>query len=201
MKLYFAPQTGSLAAIICLAEAGLDYEPVKVSLKDKTLLDGGDYRKVNPLGYVPFLVLDDGTGMAENAAILQYIADQVPAKKLAPPNGDLLRYQLQSWLSFTATELHKNLKSFFNPHATEAAKDAARNMLTNRFTWVDSELSERDYVVGDAFSVADAYLFVIASGASGAGLDLSGMKNVAAFRERVGQRESVKAALDKEKSA
>lgn len=115
MKLYYSPGACSLSPHIVLHEAGLAYEPVLASTKTHKLQDGTDYYGINPLGYVPFLVLDDGDTLHEGPAIVQYLADLVPEKKLAPANGTMARYHLQEWLNFIGTELHKGFGPLFNP--------------------------------------------------------------------------------------
>lgn len=198
MKLYYSAGACSLSPHIVLEEAGLKYEAISAPTKTKVLPDGSDYRKVNPLGYVPYLVLDDGTGLREGPAIVQYIADQAPDRKLAPPNGSLARYQLQSWLNFIATELHKGFGLLFNPAFGDDAKALFKAKLLERLTWVDGELAGKSHLMGNDFTVADAYLFTVTNWAPRVGLDISGLKNVAAWRERVAARPAVKAAMKAE---
>jgi len=198
MKLYYSPGSCSLSPHIVLEESGLQYETILAPTKTKVLPDGSDYRKVNPLGYVPYLVLDDGTGLREGPAIVQYVADQAPAKKLAPANGTLARYQLQSWLNFIGTELHRSFGPLFTPGTPEETKQASKDRLLGRLTWVDGELAGKQYLMGDDFSVADAYLFTVTNWAKPTGLDISGLKNLAAYRERVAARPAVQAAMKAE---
>ena len=162
------------------------------------LPDGSDYRKVNPLGYVPYLVLVDGTGLREGPAIVQYLADQAPAKKLAPANGTPARYQLQSWLNFVATEVHKGFSPLFNPAMPDEAKRLAKERVLDRLTWADGELAGKQYLMGDDFTVADAYLFTVTNWAKPVGLDISGLKNLLAWRERVAARPAVQRAMKAE---
>ena len=136
-------------------------------------MEGGDYKSVNPLGYVPALRLDDGTVLTEGPAIVQYIADQVPDKQLAPPNGTLQRTQLQSWLNFISSELHKGFSPLFNPAMPEAAKQHFRERLATRFQHLDQHLADKAYLLGPTFSVADAYLFTVSNWAAHTGVDLS----------------------------
>ena len=198
MKLYYSAGACSLSPHIALEESGLKYEAISAPTKTKVLPDGSDYRKVNPLGYVPYLVLDDGTGLREGAAIVQYIADQVPDKQLAPPNGTVARYQLQSWLNFIGTEIHKNFGPLFNPAMPEEAKQISIGNLNNRLKWVDGELAGKSYLTGDAFTVADGYLFVVTNWAKPLGIDLSPYPNLLAFRERVAARPAVQRAMKAE---
>ena len=198
MKLYYSAGACSLAAHIALEEAGLKYEAISAPTKTKLLPDGSDYRQVNPLGYVPYLVLDDGTGLREGPAIVQYIADQVPGKNLAPANGTIARYQLQSWLNFVATEVHKSFSPLFMPGTPEETKQASKDRLISRLTWVDGELAGKPYLMGDDFTVADGYLFTVTNWAKPVGLDISGLKNLAAYRERIAARPAVQAAMKAE---
>lgn len=198
MKLYYSPGACSLSPHIALHEAGLAFTAVKAPTKTHKLDDGTDYYSINPLGYVPLLELDDGTRLTEGPAIVQYIADQVPAKNLAPANGTLPRYKLQSWLTFIGTELHKNFGPLFNPATPQEMKDATKERLAGRFKWVDGELAGKQFLMGDTFSVADGYLFTVTNWTKPTGVDISGFVNIQAFRERVGARPAVQAAMKAE---
>jgi glutathione S-transferase len=198
MKLYYSPGACSLAPHIVLNEAGLPFEKVKTDTRTKTTEGGGDFWQINPLGYVPVLELDDGTRLTEGPAVVQYIADQVPQKKLAPPNGTLERTKLQMWLNFTTSELHKSFSPLFNQAMPEEAKKIFRERIGTRFAHVDKHLAGTDYLMGREFSVADAYLFVISNWASRVDVDLAPCPNVLAWRKRVGARPAVQAALKAE---
>lgn len=200
MKLYYKPGACSLSPHIALEEAGLKYEAESVDLAKKTTETGGDFWQVNPNGYVPALVLDDGTLIAEGAAIVQYIADQAPEKKLAPANGTLPRYRLQGWLNFIATELHKNYAVFFNPAGKDNTgwKDICKANLDKRLAHVDAELAGKPYLLGDDFSVADGYLFTTLRWWKAIGNDFAAWPNLAAYFERVNARPAVQAALKAE---
>jgi glutathione S-transferase len=195
MKLYYSPGACSLSPHIVLREAGLAFEPVLASTKTHKLTDGSDYYAVNPLGYVPMLELDDGTRLREGPAIVQYIADQVPTKNLAPANGTLPRYRLQEWLTFIGTEVHKQFSPLFNPAMPEEGKKVFRDKLAQRFEWIDQQLQGRDYLMGDNFSVADAYLFTVSNWAKPMNIDLSQRKNLLGFRERMSARPAVQEAM------
>ena len=162
------------------------------------LEDGTDYYSINPLGYVPLLELDDGTRLTEGPSIVQYIADQVPAKKLAPANGTLERYKLQSWLNFISTELHKGFSPLFNPATSADYKPMVIDKLMSRMKWVDGQLAGKQYLMGDAFSVADPYLFTVTNWAPRVGVDISSFANIASFRERMAARPAVQAAMKHE---
>ena len=198
MKLYYSPGACSLSPHIVLQEAGLPFEKVKADTKTKVLPDGTDYKTINPLGYVPLLELDDGTRLTEGPAIVQYIADRVPDKRLAPPNGTLERTRLQMWLNFVTSELHKGFSPLFNAAMPEEAKRIFRDRLGTRFAHLDKHLAGNDYLMGKDFSVADAYAFVVSNWAGRVDVDLSPYANVLAWRKRVGARPAVQAAMKAE---
>ena len=198
MKLYYSPGACSLSPHIVLREAGLAFEPVLASTKTHKLQDGTDYYAINPKGYVPLLELDNGERLTEGPAIVQYIADQVPAKKLAPTAGTMARYRLQEWLNFITSELHKSFSPLFNPAMPEEGKALYRTRLGDRFKWVDGQLAGKNYLMGEDFSVADAYLFVVAGWSKHVGVDISGLANLGAFMARVGARPAVQEALKAE---
>ena len=198
MKLYYSAGACSLSPHIALEEAGLKYEAVSAPTKTHKLADGTDYYGINPLGYVPLLELDDGTRLREGPAIVQYIADQVPGKNLAPANGSLARYQMQSWLTFVGTELHKNFGALFTPGTADDIKTAAKTKIGSRLKWVEGELAGKQYLMGDGFTVADGYLFTILTWATHLGLDLSSCPNLVAYRDRVAARPAVIAAMKAE---
>jgi len=198
MKLYYSPGACSLSPHIVLREAGLKFEPVLASTKTHKLQDGTDYYTINPKGYVPLLELDNGERLTEGPAIVQYIADQAPDKKLAPANGTFARARLQEWLNFTTSEIHKTYSPLFNPAVPEEYKTMAKAKLQDRYRWVDSQLEGKSYVLGDAFSVADAYLFTVTNWAPRVGVDLSAYKNIAAYMARVAARPAVQEAMKAE---
>ena len=198
MKLYYSAGACSLAAHIALEEAGLKYEAISAPTKTKLLPDGSDYRQVNPLGYVPYLVLDDGQALRECAIVCQYVADQAPAKKLIPACGSMARYQLQMWMHFIATELHKGFSPLFNPAMPDEAKKIARDRLQDRLKFVDGELAGKTYLMGTDFTVADGYLFTVTNWAKPMAIDLSPYPNLLAWRERVAARPAVQAAMKAE---
>ena len=198
MKLYYSPGACSLSPHIVLREAGLAFEPVLASTKTHKLEDGTDYYTINPKGYVPLLELDSGDRLSEGPAIVQYIADQVPAKKLAPAAGTMERYRLQEWLNFITSELHKGIGGIFNPAMPEEAKVLMRAKALDRLKWVDSQLEGKQYLMGDAFTVPDAYLFTVTNWTKFTGIDISGLKHLAAFMARMAARPAVQEALKAE---
>ena len=197
MKLYAFPGACSLSPHIVLRELSLPFELVKVNVKTRTLPDGSDYRKVHPLTYVPLLELDDGTRITEGPAIVQYLADRVPEKRLAPPNGTMERVRLQTWLNFASTEIHKGFTPMFNTGLPEDMKDLLRAKVRPVLQWLDGDLAKGPYVMGEQFTVADAYLFTVTMPyrAKRAGIDISPYRNIAAYRDRVAARASVQAAV------
>lgn len=198
MKLYYSPGACSLSPHIALREAGLGFDLVKKDLHSQQLEDGSDFRAINPKGYVPALVLDDGQVLTEGPAIVQYIADRVPERKLAPPAGSMERVRLQEWLNYITSEIHKTFSPLFNKQASEDWKAAARALLDRRIGYVAQALEGRDYLMGDTFTVADCYLFTTLNWAHWVKIDLSRWPALAAYLERVRARPSVQAALKAE---
>jgi glutathione S-transferase len=200
MKLYYFAGACSLSPHIVLRESGLPFEAVRVDVKTRTLADGSDYYRIHPLAYVPLLELDGGERMTEGPAIVQYIADRVPEKALAPRNGTPERYRLQSWLNFVSTELHKGFTPMFNTGLPEDVKNIFRSKLAPVLTWLDSALQGRRFLVGETFSVADAYLFTVTMPyrAKRAGLDLAPYTNLLAYREGIASRPAVVEAMKAE---
>jgi glutathione S-transferase len=198
MKLYYSPGACSLSPHIALLEAGLPYDLVKVDLKAKKLENGDDYLKVNPKGQVPALGLDNGELVTEGPVIVQMIADKASAKNLAPARDSAERYKLQEWLNFITTELHKNFSPLFNPAIPDEVKAFFRDRIMGKFKYANEKLAGRDYLMGKQFTVADGYLYTMLRWADGHKMDLSGLKNLMAFKDRVAARPKVQEALTKE---
>jgi glutathione S-transferase len=194
MKLYYSPGACSLSPHIALREAGLAFEPVRVDLRAKKLADGGDFLAVNPDGYVPVLGLDDGSVLTEGPAIVQYIADLAPDKKLAPANGTPERYRLQSALNFISTELHKSYSPLFSKSAGADWKSSARKTIAERLAHLHDRLKD-DYLLGDRFTVADGYLFTVLRWSKFVDFDLSPWPRLVAHEARVAARPAVQEAL------
>ena len=171
MKLYISPGACSMASNIALHEAGIQFELSKVDKRTKRA-DGVDFVTINPKGYVPALRLDDGQVLTENVAVLQYIADLNPAAKLAPAAGTMERYRLQEWLSFINSELHKSFTPLFSSEATEDMKTFARNNLAKRLAYLEGALGDKKYLMGDQFTIADAYLFTVLGWGSHVGVEI-----------------------------
>ena len=195
MKLYFSPGACSLSPHIILQEAGLPFTTEKVNIRTKLTASGADFNAINRKGYVPALELDNGMILTEGPAIVQYIADQAPEKQLTPARGSAEHYQMLEWLNFIGTEIHKNYSPLFNTAASDDAKAGARAMLARRFTFVAGHLDGRDYLVGERFSVADAYLFTVANWAAVVQLDLSPFPALQAYQARIAARPAVQQAM------
>jgi glutathione S-transferase len=198
MKLYYSNGACSLSPHIALREAGIPFELVRASTKTHALDDGTDYYTINPKGAVPLLELDNGERLSEGPAIVQYIADLAPASGLAPANGTWERTRLQEWLNFITSELHKGYSPLFNPATPDAYKTIAVENLHKKYTYVDSKLAGKNYLTGDTFTIADAYLYTVTNWARAVKLDLGAYKNLAAFMARVGARPAVQEALKAE---
>jgi len=198
MKLYFTPLACSMASRITAYEAALPVTFVEVDPKIGQLPDGGDYHAINPLGQVPALMTDAGETMSENAAVLQYLADQAPASGLVPRAGDIARYHLQQWLSFIGTELHKQL---FIPLLAQQSNDGAKDFALLRgarpLARLNAHLVENDYLL-DRFTVADAYLVAVLNWAQYCGLDLTGYTAISAYLKRLKERPSIARAMAEE---
>ena len=194
MKLYFSPGACSLASHITLLEAGLGFVADKVDMRTRQTSGGIDFKTINPKGYVPALELDDGEVLSEGPAILQYLADQKPGAQLAPPAGTLARYRLMEWLTFIGTELHKGFGPLLRPGTADDVKTQARDKLGQRLAYVAQYLSSRQHLVGDHFTVADAYLYTVLTWARAGGIDLAAWPVLVAYRDRIQQRPAVQAA-------
>jgi glutathione S-transferase len=198
MKLYYSPGACSLSPHIALKEAGLPFDLVKVDLKAKKLEDGSDYLAVNPKGQVPALDIDNAGLFTEGAVIVQAVADKAADKKLIPAQGTPERYRAQEWLNFIGSELHKNFSPLFQPVLSDDTKTFFKNRLMGKFTYLDQALAGRDYLMGNAFTVPDAYLFTMLHWAERMGFDLSALKNLTAYKARVAARPKVQEALKAE---
>ena len=198
MKLYYSPGACSLSPHIVAREAGIPFELAKVDLKTHKTDDGKDYYSINPRGYVPALQLDDGTLLREGPAIVQFLADKVPQTGLAPTAGTIDRVKLQEWLTFTGTEIHKQVSWLFAPNSPEEAKKIVRDKLATRFTELDKLFAGQKFLMGDRFTVADAYLFTVTNWANFVAIDLKVYPNLSGFMARVAARPKVQEALKAE---
>jgi len=198
MKLYYSPGACSLSPHIVLRELAVPFDLVKVDLKSHRVEGGGDYRAINPKGYVPALELDDGDILTEGPAIIQLLADQHPDRALAPPNGTRARAHLQEWLNFISTEVHKQFSPLFNPKTPAEVRAEQKHKIEGRLDYIGPRLADRPYLF-DAFSVADAYLFTVLRWARPMEIALDRWPHIAAYLQRMGERPAVRAALAAER--
>ncbi|MBI1776456.1 MAG: glutathione transferase GstA [Proteobacteria bacterium] len=198
MKLYYSPGACSMSPHIVLREAGLAFDLEQVDLKAKKTKAGADFKAINPKGMVPVLQLDDGQVLTEGPAIVQYLADQKPEAGLAPKAGTIERARLQEWLNFVTAELHKGFTPLFKPNTPEDYKPIARETLSERFAYLDKQLAGKQYLLGDKFTVADAYCFTVLGWSQYQNIDLSPWPNIKSYMARVAQRPKVKEAMTAE---
>jgi glutathione S-transferase len=198
MKLYFAPGACSLSPHIVLREAGAKFDLEQVDLREKKTKKGDDYWKINPKGQVPLLELDDGQMISEGPAIVQYVADKNPGAGIIPAAGSIDRYHLQGWLTHIGTELHKTYGPMFRPTTPDEYKKISKETLANKYKNIDKMLEGKQYLMGDKFTVADAYLYTVTRWAPRVEFDLSPFPNVKAFMERMNARPKVQEALKAE---
>ncbi|MEP2990007.1 MAG: glutathione transferase GstA [Parasphingorhabdus sp.] len=199
MKLYYKPGACSLATHITLYEAGAPFEVDEVDTEAGCTKSGKDYKSINPKGYVPALELSDESVLTEGAAVLQYVADQNPESSLAPKAGSIERTRVQEYLSYTGSELHKAFGPFFSDTASDVDKEKAGVNVASKFDYLNEILNDgRDYLVGNSFSVADAYLFVVSNWSNSVGIDLTRWPHIAAFVDRVSKRPATQVAMKAE---
>ncbi|MEA3015577.1 MAG: glutathione S-transferase [Sphingomonadales bacterium] len=195
MKLYYAPAACSQAPHIAAREAKLPIDLAKVEFPSKRTADGEDLYAVNPKGAVPALRLDDGSVLTENAVILQYLADRAPGSELALPADGIERYRLLEWLNFIATELHKGFAPLWNPATPDAFKDATREALGKKFDYLQEQIGEGPYILGDRFSILDAYAFAVLNWTGIHAIDIGRWPGLAAYLQRVAERPAVRETL------
>ena len=193
MKLYYSPGACSQAPHIVLHETGLSHEAVKVDLKEKKTEDGRDYRAINPKGSVPAIELDNGEVLTENAVVLQYLGDRAGSGDWLPGSGEFRRYRVLEWVNFITTELHKSFGPLFKADAADETKAFFRKLIGERLDYVEKEFVG-PYLMGDALTLADAYLFVITGWAEKM-LGLDRWPKLADFRTRMKERPAVRDVL------
>jgi glutathione S-transferase len=198
MKLYYSPGACSLSPHIVLLEAGVPFTLEKTDIKKKKTADGGDYYQINSKGAVPALQLDDGRVLTEGPAVVQYIADQKPDSGLAPRWGTFERYQLMELLNFISSEVHKSYHPLFTPGSSPESKAAAVEDLGKKFDWLSKRITAGKYLLGDVFTVADAYLFVMLRWMDSTKIERGKWPTLAAYFELVGRRPKVQEALKAE---
>lgn len=197
MKLYYSPGACSLAPHIVLRESGLQFSLQKVNTAKHTT-EGADYYTINPKGQVPLLELDDGQRLSEGPVITQYIADRAANTKLMPAAGSMARYRVMEWQNYITSELHKSFSPLFRPDFDAAAKSTITGLLRKKYEWVDSRLRDSQYLTGDDFTAADAYLFTVTSWAKHVSLNLSDLNHLQRYLERVAERPAVREAMKAE---
>ncbi|MXQ14369.1 glutathione transferase GstA [Microvirga makkahensis] len=195
MKLYYAPGACSLAPHIVAREAGLSLDLIKVDLRDRTTETGQSFEEINPKGYVPALRVESGEVLTEVSAIIQYLASQAPLSNLMPGHDGFDRFRFLEWLGFISTEIHKGFGPLWRPNFPEDVKQAARDRLFQRFAYLDKYFAEKPYIMGESFTIADAYLFTVLNWAHVHKLDMSAYSNIAAFVNRIAARPKVQEAL------
>lgn len=198
MKLYFAPGACSLSPHIVAQELGIPVSLVKVDTQKKVTESGADFWAINPKGYVPAVELDNGQVLTEGTAIVQYLADSKPDGKLVPAAGSFERVRLQEMLGYINSELHKSYSPLFNPKTPAETRSEREEYLRKRYGLIEKQLEGKQYLFGDQFTVADAYLYTVTNWAAYVKLDISGFPNLLAFQARVAARPAVQAALKAE---
>jgi len=199
MKLYYWPGACSLSPHIVSREAGIHIDLAQLDRSaERKAPDGTTLASINPKNQVPALKLDDGHVITEGPVIARYLADKAPASGLLPPPGTMERYRVEEWQNFVASELHKTFGPMFRPTTPEEYKAASRDYLAHRFNWIDQELAGKQYLTGDKFTVADAYLFTVLRWSPRVGVDLAKWPNITAFMARVAARPKVQEALKAE---
>lgn len=198
MKLYYSPGACSLAVHIVLCEIGKTFTLEKVDLATHKTADNGDYYRSNPKGYVPLLELDNGQTLTEGPVICQYLCDEAGRTDLMPSPGELARYRVMEWQAFIGSEVHKSLGALFNSALDENAKATYAGMAKRRLQWISEQLRGRQFLTGDDFTAADAYLFTVTNWTGYVNMDIADCPELQAFQGRVAARPAVQAALKAE---
>ena len=198
MKLYYSPGACSMAPHIVATEAGLKLDLVKVDIPNKKTADGADFWAVNPKGYVPALQLDSGEVLTEVGVNIQYLADQKPESGLLAKAGSMERYHQMESINFAATEVHKQLGALFNPKMTPEMREVQMGVIERRFNPLEKSLAGKQFIMGDKFTVADAYLFNVLNWTNPLKIDLAKWPNIQAYMGRVGARPKVQETLKAE---
>jgi glutathione S-transferase len=198
MKLYYSPGACSLAPHIVAREAGIDLQLERVDTKSKKTASGGDFLAINPKGYVPALEMDNGEVLTEGPVIAQYLADSKPASGLVPAAGSLERYRLQEMMGFINSEIHKSYGPLFGANTLPQVREEKVEALGKRYALIEQRLAGRDFLLGDRFTAADAYLYTVTNWAGHVKVDLSAFPNLQAFQKRVASRPAVQAAMKAE---
>ena len=191
MKLYYSPGACSLAPHIVLRETGMKFEIEKVDLKDKRTSTGADYMRINPKGYVPALELDNGNVLTEVGVIIQYLADQAPELALVPKAGTMERYHEMEWIGFISTEIHKTFGPLWKPNTPEETRQNQKDLLATRLDYLAGQLKGKQYLMGENFTVADAYLYTVLNWAGMLKFDLAPWPILETFMARIATRAAV----------
>lgn len=198
MKLFYSPGTCSLAIHILLREIGTEFELERVDTAAGTTATGADFKAINIKGVVPVIALNEGGYLSEGPVIAQYLADQAARTDLMPAAGTAARYRVMEWQNYITSELHKGYGPLFKPRVDDASKDHFRQVLRQRYEWLNRVLADRDYLTGPDFTAADAYLFVVTNWAALVKLELGDLAHLQRYQQRIAQRESVRAAMTAE---
>lgn len=195
MKLYYSPGACSLAPHIISQEIGLHLDLVQVDTHSHKLVNGADFFLINPKGYVPLLEMENGETLSEGPVICQYLANLAPDSSLLPVDGSLARYRVLEWQSYISSEIHKSFIPLFHPGVDASSKNIFAESLLKKFKWISENLSDQEYLTGNTFTIADAYLYAVTRWAAWVNLDLSGLDPLQAFMTRVTKRPAVERAL------
>lgn len=198
MKLYYSPGTCSLAIHILLREIGADFEIERVDTAAATTATGADFKAINIKGVVPVITLDEGGYLSEGPIIAQYLADMAGRTDLMPAAGTRERYRVMEWQNYITADLHKGYGPLFKPQVDDPSKDYFRQVLRQRYEWLNSVLADREHLTGPDFTAADAYLFVVTNWAALVKLELSDLAHLQRYQQRIAQRETVRAAMQAE---
>jgi glutathione S-transferase len=198
MKLFYWPGACSLSPHIVSRELGIELELAQLDRAERKTADGTVLKDVNPKNQVPVLQLDNGQRLTEGPVIVQYLADQKPGSSLFPGAGSIERYRVMEWLNYVTSEVHKTYAPMFRPNTPEEYKQISHEFLGQRFDWIDKELAGKQYLTGDKFTVADAYLFTVLRWAPRVGIELGKWPNITAYMARIGARPKVQEALKAE---
>ncbi|MDP1603837.1 MAG: glutathione transferase GstA [Legionella sp.] len=199
MKLFYAKGACSLVVRIVINEIGLTSDFEAVNLKTKKTESGGDFLAVNSKGSVPVLKLDNGKILTENAIILQYLADTSHADNLLPNIGNFKRYQVLEWVNYCTTEMHKSFSSLFNPTIPQEIKDSVFiPLIKSKLNYINNHLEHNKYLLGESFTLPDAYMFVMLMWASNFNLNLKDWEHVARYFADLKKRKSIEKSLKDE---
>jgi glutathione S-transferase len=197
MKLYFSQGASSFAIHIILREIRAPFSLERVDLVTHETEGGINYYDINPRGMVPVLELDGGQRITEQSIIAQYLCDKAGRSDLMPAAGSMERIRVLEWQSYISAEIHKSFQPLFR-RIEGAAREFVVDDLVKKLTLVSGQLKGKTYLTGDTFTAADAYLFTIAHWAKVFHIDTSHLGELRAFLRRIGERPTVREALNVE---